>query len=88
VASFNKAFEISLTFCAWSLRNAENDPANIPSLQGMCVALRELEGKPFVGIDRATQIVIELEEQGWSGDSPVSMAFENALNTELLDFGA
>ena len=85
-AGFNKALELVLYFCAWALRNGENEIDRLPQLQGICSVLNELEGNPFLSIDRATQIILDLEEQGWSGESPISRAFENSLNFDLLDF--
>jgi hypothetical protein len=78
-SKFNKAFELVVSFCAWALKNIELKE-NSPSFQGMCVALREIQEKPFIKLDRATRIIIELEKHGWSDESELSIAFNSGLN--------
>lgn len=79
---FNKAFEIVVSFCAWSIRGAELSTRESPPVQGMCAALRELQDRPFLNVERATTLVLDLERQGWSGESPVSRAFQSGLSTD------
>lgn len=86
-SSFNKSFEIALNFCAWAIRNAQGADRERPPLQGMCAALHELQDKPFIDANRVTDLVINLEDQGWDGSSPVSVAFEMALADDWLDLG-
>lgn len=78
-AHFNKAFASVIDFCAWGIRNAAFESPNKPSLEGLCSALRELQEQPFVDMNRATDIVLELENQGWSGESPISQAFREGM---------
>ena len=77
---FNKAFEIVVSFCAWGIRGAELSTQEPPSIQGMCAALREIQDRPFLNIERATTIILDLERQGWSGESPISRAFQDGLS--------
>lgn len=77
---FNKAFEIVVSFCAWALRNAELSTQEPPSLQGMCAVLRELQDRPFLNVERATSLILDIERQGWSGESPISRAFQDGLS--------
>lgn len=78
-ARFNRAFEIVVSFCAWSVRNIEFSlPHGLP-LQALCSALRELSENPFLSIDRSAILITNLEKLGWSGESPVSRSFEEGL---------
>lgn len=78
-ARFNRAFEIVVSFCAWSVRNIEFGLPQALPLQALCSALRELSEKPFLSIDRSAILLTNLEKQGWSGESPVSRSFEEGL---------
>ncbi|HUX90720.1 MAG TPA: hypothetical protein VMV48_08530 [Gallionellaceae bacterium] len=79
-ARFNKALETVISFCAWGLRNVDLSAKNSPSLQGMNSVLRELQDHPFITMDRATKLIMDLEEQGWSDESEISHAFDVGLS--------
>lgn len=78
--SFNKALETVVSFSAWGLRNIDLSANTPPSLQGMCSVLREIQEHPFLTMDRATKLTLDLEDQGWSDESEISHAFEAGLS--------
>jgi hypothetical protein len=78
----NKPLEIGVRFCAWAVRNQEATSGELPSIQGICSAIREFQEHPFLAISRVIDITGDLEKLGWSGDSDVSAAFDLGLSIE------
>lgn len=79
-ARFNRAFEIVVSFGAWGIRNSEFGLLEEElKIRTLCNVLRELSEKPFLSIGRASELIAALEQCGWSGESPVSQAFDEGL---------
>ena len=76
---FHRPFEMAISFCAWALRNVGGNGKGIPSLQGMTSALRNLEEQPLLSLSQASTLIRNLEKQGWSGQSPIEIAFRLGL---------
>lgn len=81
-SKFSEPLESVVSFCAWALRNSGLSDPHSSSLQGMSAVLRELQEQPFLNINRATELIVRLESQGWSGESPISFAFQEGLAME------
>lgn len=78
-SGFSKPLETVVSFCAWGLRNIDLSSSAPPSLSGLTSALKEIQENPFIDMNRATRLIMDLEDQGWSDESPISHAFEAGM---------
>jgi hypothetical protein len=83
--SFNPALGAAVSFLRRATLLADVSTLSMDALMGLSKATRILAERPLISLDASSDLVLELEEQGWVGADPHVAAFVGALFAEAQE---